>query len=267
MKQPFICPICGETLAEDSHSLKCERGHCFDIARQGYVSLVTGSRPMGDTAAMVRARTAFLESGMYTPIADCLTDIVSSYCHNRESLLADLGGGTGWYSAYILDRIPTLDGVLIDASSHAAKVAARVHPRLKVATADLWASIPLPDESVEVALVVFAPRNPDEIARILVPGGVCLVVTPQPNHLIELRESYSMLSIEPEKESRLTSQFADFSLGGTSFVDYVRTFSPEDITNVISMGPSAFHQPQPAVTDQPMDVTISVAVRQFIRKR
>lgn len=267
MKQLFICPLCGGDLYEDSHSLRCAQGHSFDIARQGYVSLVTGSHPMGDTAAMVRARAAFLGSGLYTPIADRLTDIVSSYCHIGKSLLADLGGGTGWYSAYILDRIPSLEGVLIDASSHAAKVAARAHPRLKVATSDLWTSIPLPDESVDVALVVFAPRNPDEIRRILTPGGMCLVVTPQPNHLIELREAYSMVSIEPEKESRLTSQFSAFSLSGTSFVEYDRIFSPDDIANVIGMGPSAFHQPQSPVADKPMDVTVSVAVHQFIRER
>jgi len=218
---------------------------------------------MGDTAEMVRARAAFLGSGMYIPIADLLTDSVRSYLTGREhARLADLGGGTGWYSAYILDRIPTLDGVLIDASAHAAKVAARAHPRLSAATADLWKTIPLPDASVGVAMVVFAPRNPDEIRRILVPGGVCLVVTPQPNHLEELRTTYSMLTIEPEKESRLTSQFSAFRTGETSFLEYRRLFSPENIANVIGMGPSAFHQPH-IIADHPAKVTISVALHRF----
>ena len=275
----FICPVCGGSLFREQRSLRCGQGHSFDIARQGYVSLVMGSHPMGDTADMVRARTAFLNSGIYTPIADLLVDAIRSYSPagavpmaehhgDRHRILADLGGGTGWYSAHILDKIPTMEGVLIDASSQAAKIAARVHPRLSVATADLWKSIPLADESIDIALVVFAPRNPDEIRRILTPGGVCLVVTPQPNHLEELRTAYSMLTIEPEKESRLTSQFSDFDSGETSFLEYRRLFSPEDISNVIAMGPSAFHQTRIPIPlpDQPAEVTISVALHRFIRE-
>ena len=267
MRDVFICPVCGGTLAaaDDARSLHCKEGHSFDIARQGYVSLVTGSRPMGDTADMVRARTAFLASGIYAPIAELLVDAIQSY-HPRQGLLADLGGGTGWYSAYILDRIPALDGVLIDVSAHAAKVAARAHPRLWVATADLWKSIPLPDDSVDIALVVFAPRNPDEIWRILTPGGMCLVVTPQPNHLEELRTTYSMLAIEPEKEARLLDQFSAFSAGETRTLEYRRSFSPQDIAHVIGMGPSAFHQAHVPVADQPLEVTISVALHTFMRE-
>jgi len=271
MKQLFICPVCadGLVLSGDGRSLRCEHGHSFDIARQGYASLVTGSHAMGDTAQMVRARTAFLASGMYIPIADLLADTVQSYLRGRgdNALLADLGGGTGWYSAYVLDRIPGLDGVLIDVSAYAAKVAARAHPRLSAATADLWKSIPLADSSVDIAMVVFAPRNPEEIRRILVPGGLCLVVTPQPNHLEELRAAYSMLAIEPEKESRLTSQFSAFRAAETRTEEYRRLFSPEDIANVIGMGPSAFHRDQLPVPDRAMDVTVSVALHRFIRDR
>ena len=269
-KQPYICPVCGGGLvpSNNGRSLRCGQGHSFDIARQGYASLVTGSHAMGDTAEMVRARAAFLASGMYIPIADLLTHSVQSYLAGRDrALLADLGGGTGWYSAYILDKIPTLDGVLIDVSANAAKVAVRAHPRLSAATADLWKSIPLADASVDVAMVVFAPRNPDEIRRILVPGGICLVVTPQPNHLEELRTAYSMLTIEAEKESRLTSQFSAFRTGETSFLEYRRLFSPEDIANVIGMGPSAFHHEQIPAAERAMDVTISVALHRFIRDR
>jgi len=267
----FICPVCGGQLfpTDDSRAVRCDSGHSFDIARQGYVSLVTGSRATGDTAEMVRARTAFLDSGIYIPIADLLVDSVRAYLQGNTvdpALLADLGGGTGWYSAYILDQIPNLKGVLIDVSSHAARVAARAHPRLSTATADLWKSIPLPDESVDIALVVFAPRNPAEIWRILTPGGLCLVVTPQPSHLQELRSAYSMLTIEPEKESRLTSQFSAFRTGGTSFEEYRRLFSPQNIANVIGMGPSAFHQPRIPVPDEPAEVTVSVALHRFIRE-
>ena len=264
----FVCPVCGGGLRQIGQSLRCERGHSFDIARQGYVSLVSGSRATGDTADMVRARTAFLDSGIYEPVAQQVVDMIQARRRNRTedpNLLADLGGGTGWYSAYVLDRIPALDGVLVDVSAHAAKAAARAHPRLTVATADLWKSIPLPDASVDVAMVVFAPRNPDEILRILAPGGLCLVVVPQPNHLKELRSAHAMLAIEPEKEARLAEQFSRFRTAGTSSLEYRRLFSPHDIANVIGMGPSAFHRRQIPIADlEPAEVTVAVAVHQFI---
>jgi 23S rRNA (guanine745-N1)-methyltransferase len=184
--------------------------------------------------------------------------------------MADLGGGTGWYSSYLLDRLPEFDGVLLDASVAAAKIAARAHPRLSVATADLWQSIPLPDSSCAVTLVVFAPRNPTEIARVLTPGGVCLVVTPQADHLRELRDTFPMLGIDPHKEQRLTEQFADFDSEPAQAVRRQTTFTADDLVSVMSMGPSAFHTSPEAIAalatgHGPMDVTVSVLIHRFVR--
>ena len=37
----FICPICGKELNKAERSYVCEANHSFDIARQGYVNLLT----------------------------------------------------------------------------------------------------------------------------------------------------------------------------------------------------------------------------------
>ena len=37
----LICPICGSKLNTLNKSLVCAGHHCFDIARQGYVNLLT----------------------------------------------------------------------------------------------------------------------------------------------------------------------------------------------------------------------------------
>ena len=37
----LICPICGSKLNTFDKSLVCAGHHCFDIARQGYVNLLT----------------------------------------------------------------------------------------------------------------------------------------------------------------------------------------------------------------------------------
>ena len=36
-----ICPVCGAALAPQGAAWRCVQGHCFDVARQGYVNLLT----------------------------------------------------------------------------------------------------------------------------------------------------------------------------------------------------------------------------------
>ncbi len=68
------CPNCGASLTRLDGSLRCGAGHSFDIARQGYVSLLQPGTAGGggDTAAMVRARGEFLAAGHYAGIAGAL---------------------------------------------------------------------------------------------------------------------------------------------------------------------------------------------------
>ena len=36
----FCCPLCGRSLARQNHSLYCEKGHCFDLSKEGYANLL-----------------------------------------------------------------------------------------------------------------------------------------------------------------------------------------------------------------------------------
>src|SRR5215469_5864003 len=69
---PYLtCAQCDAGLARAGGSLRCRAGHVFDIARQGYVSLIpAGARVLGgDTAAMVAARADFLGAGHFASLA------------------------------------------------------------------------------------------------------------------------------------------------------------------------------------------------------
>src|SRR5262249_52968165 len=69
------CPVCACGLRATGAALRCEAGHSFDVARQGYVDLMpAGKRPAGDTAEMVAARDAFLQGGHYESIAEAVQD-------------------------------------------------------------------------------------------------------------------------------------------------------------------------------------------------
>jgi 23S rRNA (guanine745-N1)-methyltransferase len=257
----LACPLCGLPLGRIEHTLACENGHVFDIARQGYASFTTGGGPhfAGDTAAMVAARGAFLDAGHYAPIADAIARGSA-----REGWCVELAGGTGYYAARILDAAPDLTGVTIDVSKAAARVAARAHPRLASITADVRAVLPIASGAVDLILSVFGPRHGSEVARILAPGGSVVVVTPRARHLVELRERFSLLSIGADKEDRLDAALSPLVLVDREELDYVETLAPEDVVNSILMGPNAFHSDAAAIqaiaTSLPGRLPTTVAV-------
>ncbi|MBF8189526.1 23S rRNA methyltransferase [Nonomuraea sp. K274] len=77
----LICPVCREDVRLAAGALRCARGHAFDVARQGYVSLLVGSKPPGtaDSAPMVAARAAFLDAGHYAPLAAAVAETVRAH--------------------------------------------------------------------------------------------------------------------------------------------------------------------------------------------
>ena len=74
------CPHCGAALDLEGPIARCAAGHSFDVARQGYLNLLPGNARTGtaDTAAMVRARAAFLAAGHYAPIAAAVDPICAT---------------------------------------------------------------------------------------------------------------------------------------------------------------------------------------------
>ena len=49
----FSCPVCGKILFIEQKNYKCENGHCFDIAKQGYVNLLPAELPGADESPTV----------------------------------------------------------------------------------------------------------------------------------------------------------------------------------------------------------------------
>ncbi|WP_179722766.1 putative RNA methyltransferase [Petropleomorpha daqingensis] len=201
----LACPVCGADLSTTPDGLRCAAGHAFDRARQGHVTLLPpGHRPpSGDTAAQVADRVAFLDAGTYAGITAALTTAVLA--DGPPETLLDLGGGTGHHLAAVLDHLPEAAGVVLDSSPYAARRAARAHPRALAVVADTWARLPVRDGVVDRALVVFAPRNGPETARVLRSDGRLVVVTPAADHLAELVGPLGLLRVDPDKGARTAS--------------------------------------------------------------
>jgi SAM-dependent methyltransferase len=167
----LACPVCGEGLARRDATLRCRNGHSFDVARQGYVNLLTGAVPagLGDSAAMVAARADFLAAGHYRPITEALVRAAGG-----ARRIVDVGAGPGHHLAAVAGAVPGRRGLALDASKHAARRAARAHPRVEAVVADVWRGLPLRDGAVDAVLDVFAPRHGAEFARVLAPGGALI---------------------------------------------------------------------------------------------
>lgn len=277
------CPQCPRAdaagLVLESRTLHCQRGHSFDIARQGYVNLLAGGVPRhADTAAMVAARDRFLGTGAYGPVRDAVRSAARRTGDTGTPLtILEAGAGTGYYLAGCLaddDR-----GLALDISPAAVRRAARAHPRIGAVVADTWAGLPVRGGVVDVLLAVFAPRNPAEFARVLVPQGRALVVTPLPEHLAGLRSALHLLDIEQDKESHLLDRMAGhLDLVASTDLRFTVRLSADTVADLVGMGPNAFHsrpgngrpdaaRPETAAngatpTDEPPgEVEVEVAVR------
>jgi 23S rRNA (guanine745-N1)-methyltransferase len=264
------CPHCGAGLTRTGGSLRCPAGHSFDIARQGYVSLlqpgVAGAA--GDTAAMVRARREFLATGHFAPIAAALADAAAASVAGLSSgCVVDVGAGTGYYLAAVLARLPGHAGVALDVSRHALRAAARAHRRIGAVGCDAWRPLPVADSAAGLVLNVFAPRDGAELRRILRPDGRLLLITPAADHLSELTGPLGLLHVDERKRDRLTGKLGPhLDLIAERECRGVMSLDKAAVAALAAMGPTAWHTRPDATAGpiarlpEPVAVTLAVTV-------
>jgi 23S rRNA (guanine745-N1)-methyltransferase len=264
------CPVCEGGLAAEDARLHCERGHSFDIARQGYVALLAGRSPMvGDTVEMVEARVRFLAAGHYNPIAAAVAEIAARLGGPQPQIL-DIGAGTGFYLSRVLDRLPDAVGIGLDISKPAARRLARAHERAAAVVADAWQGLPVRDDTMTAVLTVFAPRNAAEIRRVLAPGGAFLVVTPTTRHLRQLIGPLDMIGVDEQKDRRLDESLSgQFERVEQIPVEFPMTLRRAEVATLVGMGPSAHHVTPERRAEliellpDPVSVTASVLVTHY----
>jgi 23S rRNA (guanine745-N1)-methyltransferase len=265
------CPHCGAALGrgEADDAVRCDDGHTFDVARQGYLSLLAGEGTphAGDTAEMVAARDRFLGAGHFDPLAEALAEAAGGEAPGAPACIVDLGAGTGWYLARVLDGWPGATGLALDVSKPALRRAARAHPRLAAVACDVWRPLPVRDAVAAVVLNVFAPRSGNEIARVLAPGGVAVVVTPQPDHLRELAQPLGLLTVDEHKETRLADRLDPaLAIGERRELTWSLRLDHAGAHDAAAMGPSAFHvspadlDQRVAALPQPLEVSAAVTI-------
>lgn len=234
----LLCPVCGEPLLLTDRQYRCIRSHSFDMARQGYVNLLTvqqkHSLNPGDTRQQVLSRREFLEAGFYAPIADTLIETAKELGISGQ--LLDVGCGEGWYSAQLADALGSpLTG--LDISKEAVRCAAAKYKGKQWLCATA-AHIPVENESIALLTSLFALTLPREFARVLKPGGYFFQVLAAEDHLLGLKGIiYDQLNF---KEKNTVPELPGFELVKSVPIRFSFTVEGQQIQNLFSMTPHVF---------------------------
>jgi 23S rRNA (guanine745-N1)-methyltransferase len=231
----LTCPLCRGALAPVEKSYRCAQGHAFDVAKEGYLSLLHGRQKgegRGDSKAMILARDRVHRAGVFDPLVSALAAL--PFETPPRSVL-ELGCGEGFFLDHAVrtHAIPTSYG--LDLSVDAVKLAAKTLKQSLILRADLLNPLPFADGSLDLVQSIFAPRPLAEIKRVLRPGGYALFVYPQADHWQELRAFLPLAKIGEEKlPADLEGFTACTSLHVTEKIELAHTV----LVDLVEMSPS-----------------------------
>ena len=156
--------------------------------------------------------------------------------------IADLGCGTGYYSAAVARALPAAD---VPPRRPVARRCPHQPPRAPPATGvvlDLWRPLPIRDDTVDVALNVFAPRNGGEFARVLRPDGRLVVVVP-PKRTCRSSDgpAQSSTSLRARPTGRTAARRVGLPRRGDDSIEYSIETDATTRGLLAGMGPSAHH--------------------------
>ena len=240
------CPVCGNGMTVEqkgSISLLCDgaKRHLYDFSASGYVNLAPPAQSNGgDAKSAVRARTAFLDTGHYFPIASKICDIIKAHCA-EHSIVVDAGCGEGYYSESLLKNGFSVFGFDLSkyAVEAAAKRAKRTDPENSFFGVASVYSMPLADNCADAIINVFAPCVEDEYSRVLNDDGVLLVVHAGRDHLLGLKSAIYESTKTNEQRADLPDGMEFVASEELKYTITVR--GNENIKNLFAMTPYYWH--------------------------
>ena len=234
----LICPICGGVLNRGEGRFACQNHHSFDIARQGYVNLLTVQRRHsahpGDTREQVLSRRAFLEGGFYAPIADALIAAAEKY--GARGPILDVGCGEGYYCTRLAGAMGVpLTG--LDISKDAVRYAAGKYKDAQWLCATA-AQIPVESGGAGLLTSLFAITLPEEFHRILEENGLFFQVLAAQDHLLGLKKIIYDELIFREKDT--VPELPGFALLESIPIRFPFTVEGQQVQNLFAMTPHLF---------------------------
>lgn len=233
-----MCPVCRQRLELVSKTWRCEQGHSYDIAKQGYVNLHVvqhkHSKNPGDTPESVDARRAFLQGGYYQPLQQAVVHLLKDL---KAKMVLDIGCGEGYYTSAMLQVVEQCIGV--DIAKNAVQRAAKLNDKVTWVVGT-GATLPVIDQSMDVCTSLFSPIPQTEILRVLKDDGYLIVVTPATDHLYAMREAL-FEQVNPHTPQKFVEQLQDlFELKEQQVIDAPLVLDQQALKNLIAMTPYAY---------------------------
>ncbi|ATY42783.1 methyltransferase domain-containing protein [Acinetobacter baumannii] len=236
--QNLMCPVCRQRLELVSKTWRCEQGHSYDIAKQGYVNLHVvqhkHSKNPGDTPESVDARRAFLQGGYYQPLQQAVVHLLKDL---KAKMVLDIGCGEGYYTSAMQQVVEQCIGV--DIAKNAVQRAAKLNDKVTWVVGT-GATLPVIDQSLDVCTSLFSPIPQMEILRVLKDDGYLIVVTPATDHLYAMREAL-FEQVNPHTPQKFVEQLQDlFELKEQQVIDAPLVLDQQALKNLIAMTPYAY---------------------------
>lgn len=236
----LICPLCQQTLHQQAKHFRCDAGHQFDQAKEGYVNLLPvqhkGSREPGDSAEMLLARRAFLDAGHYQPLREGVAQRLAHHLTAEKAQVLDIGCGEGYYTAAMAEALPQAQLFGLDVAKAAIRMAAKRYREVKFCVASSQ-RLPFADDSLDGIVRIYAPCNEEELSRVVKTGGYLLTVTPGPHHLQQFK---ALIYREVQLHAAEEKVYTDFTQVDQQNLRYEMTLSGAEAVSLLQMTPFAW---------------------------
>jgi 23S rRNA (guanine745-N1)-methyltransferase len=279
----IACPIDLSPLQQKENSYECLHRHKFDVAKSGYVNLLPAhlknSKHPGDSVQMVKARTRFLETGLYDLILHHIYEKIMFFISNHEAEhfnIIDAGCGDGYYTDGIKKMLAnatnkkTCAFIGYDISKEAILPASKRSKEIKWAVATNK-RIPICNHSSNIVISIFGFPIFEEFNRVLEKGGMLLLVEPGPEHLLELRKALYPMITEKKMEEKNEKINNYFLLNEkTRYQEPDKKFSSENINDLLCMTPHGFRASKEKIKfvmdNPPLTMMIDVLISSYLVK-
>lgn len=259
--QLFRCPHCEQAFhIQEEKTLVCKNGHSFDLAKQGYVNLLTHPVQSMYDQKLFEARKQVLDAMLYAHVYDVILQQLTNL--PEVITVLDTGCGEGTHLYKLKEQCEhEMIATGIDLSKEGIVAAAKNYTDILWVVGDL-AKSPYASKKFDVILNILSPANYEEFKRLLQPNGRVIKVVPQSGYLKELRKQFYATS---EKEDYSNSQTVERFKESFPHVDIFRVTTTKKISTELvpllaHMTPMGWHQEKKIEDLQLDEITIDVDI-------
>lgn len=241
----FKCPICNEDMIIiNSGSFSCSLSHNFDLAKKGYINLLTAKFSSFYSKELFESRSKICSLGFYQPLIDELVKIISEYkskTNSEKLILLDAGCGEGslLYDVYRGLKYNVNNTFIgVDISKESINIATRNTTDIIWCVSDL-ANLPFKNHSFDIVINILSPANYGEFIRVLNDKGIVVKVVPGLNYLKEIRNIINVnYGLNEYSNTKVINYFKEkLSIKMTKNINYKFNLSKEFIPDLIKMTP------------------------------